>query len=195
MKILRLLNKKIFSIFLILFLSLKVIAEEQPIDIWNIDKNENSVQIKELDKKNETESKEVKESDIYKMQNQKKTNTIKLDDSLNTQKINIYGLYDPEDYGLDINMWSNSNGDQLKNIFLRLNKIDLSEDASEIMKIALLTNAYFPEINMSEKEFLDIRSNWLIKNSDLELIEEYLIKNQVFDLHPKLTRYVVDKHL
>ena len=72
MKILRLLNKKIFSIFLILFLSLKVIAEEQPIDIWNIDKNENSTQIKELDKKNETESKEVKESDIYKMQNLKK---------------------------------------------------------------------------------------------------------------------------
>ena len=195
MKILRLLNKKIFSIFLILFLSLKVIAEEQPIDIWNIDKNENSTQIKELDKKNETESKEVKESDIYKMQNQKKNDTIKLDESLNTQKINIYGLYDPEDYGLDINMWSNSNGDQLKSIFLRLNKIDLSEDASEIMKIALLTNAYFPESNISEKEFLEIRSNWLMKNSDLILIEEYLIKNQVFDLHPKLTRYVVDKYL
>ena len=139
--------------------------------------------------------KRLKESDIYKMQNQKKNNTIKLDDSLNTQKINIYGLYDPEDYGLDIDMWSNSNGDQLKSIFLRLNKIDLSEDASEIMKIALLTNAYSPENNISEKEFLDIKSNWLIKNSDIVLIEEYLIKNQVFDLHPKLTRYVVDKYL
>ena len=92
-------------------------------------------------------------------------------------------------------MWSNSNGDQLKSIFFRLNKIDLSEDASEIMKIALLTNAHSPEKNISQKEFLEIRSNWLIKNSDLILIEEYLIKNQVFDLHPKLTRYVVDKYL
>ena len=92
-------------------------------------------------------------------------------------------------------MWSNSNGDQLRNIFSRLNKIDLSEDASEIMKIALLTNAYSPENNISEKEFLNIKSKWLIKNSDIVLIEEYLIKNQVFDLHPKLTRYVVDKHL
>ena len=72
MKILRLLNNKIFSILFILFLSLKVFAEEQPIDIWNIDKNENSAQIEELDIKNEIESKEVKESDIYKMQNQKK---------------------------------------------------------------------------------------------------------------------------
>ena len=42
MKILRLLNKKIFSIILILFLSFKVFAEDQPIDIWNIDKNENN---------------------------------------------------------------------------------------------------------------------------------------------------------
>ncbi len=195
MKILRSLNNKIFSILLILFSSFKAFAEDQPIDIWNIEKNENNTQIEQLSIEKEKESKEVKESDIYKMQNQKKLNTIKLDDTLDVKKINIYGLFDPEDYDLDIDMWSNSNGDQLKSIFFRLNKIDLSKDASEIMQIALLTNAYLPEINISEKEFLDIRSNWLIKNSNLELIEEYLIKNQVFDLHPKLTRYVVDKYL
>ena len=67
-------------------------------------------------------------------------------------------MYDPEDYDLDINIWSNSNGDQLKSIISRLNKIDLSEDAAEIMKIALLTNAHTPKINISEKEFLNLRS-------------------------------------
>ncbi len=195
MKILRLLNKKNFSIIFIFFLSFKSYAEDQPIDIWNIDKNKNKTSIEKTILENEDELKEVKESDIFKMQNLKKTESIKLDESLNIQKINIYGLYDPEDNGLDINMWSNSNGDQLKSIFFRLNKIDLSDDAAEIMKIALLTNAHSPENNISEKEFLEIRSNWLIKNSDLELIEQYLIKNQVFDLHPKLTRYVVDKYL
>ena len=91
MKILRLLNKIIFSILFILFLCLKVFAEEQPIDIWNIDKNEKNAQIKELDIKNEIDSNEVKDSNIYKMQNQKKYNTIKLDNTLDTQKINIYG--------------------------------------------------------------------------------------------------------
>ena len=195
MKILRLLNKKNFSIIFIFFLSFKSYAEDQPIDIWNIDKNKNKTSIEKTILENEDELKEVKESDIFKMQNLKKTESIKLDESLNIQKINIYGLYDPEDNGLDIDMWSNSNGDQLKSIFFRLNKIDLSDDAAEIMKIALLTNAHSPENNISEKEFLEIRSNWLIKNSDLVLIEEYLIKNQVFDLHPKLTRYVVDKYL
>ena len=73
MKILRLLNNKIFSISLILFLSFKVFAEDQPIDIWNIEKNENNTQIEQLSIESKKESKEVKESDIYKMQKQKKT--------------------------------------------------------------------------------------------------------------------------
>ena len=100
-------------------------------------------------------------------------------------------MYDPEDYDLNINMWSNSDGDQLKNIFNKIDKIKLSDDATEIMKIALLTNAYYPKKNISEKEFLDLKTNWLIKNNNLELIEEYLIKNQVFDLHPKLTKFLI----
>ena len=92
-------------------------------------------------------------------------------------------------------MWSNSNGVQLKNIFLRLSKIDLSDDANEIINITLLTNAYSPALNISEEEFLKLRSEWLIKNSDLTLIEEYLIKNQNINLHPKLTKYLLDQYL
>ena len=38
MKILRLLNKKYFSILLILLIGFSSYAEEQPVDIWNIDK-------------------------------------------------------------------------------------------------------------------------------------------------------------
>ncbi len=195
MKILKLLNKKIFSIILILILSFKAYGEDKPIDIWNISQNESNSSINEVTEGNKEDLIEEKKTDIFKMQTQKQIDQINLDESLDTKNINIYGLYDPEDYGLDMQMWSNSNGDELRNIFLRLDKIDLSKDASELMKIVLLTNAYSPKNNISEKEFLKIRSNWLIKNSDLELIEEYLIKNQILDLHPKLTRYVVDKHL
>ena len=42
-------------------------------------------------------------------------------------------------------MWSNSDGDQLKNIFSKLLKLNLSNDASEILNISLLTNAYTPK--------------------------------------------------
>ena len=41
MKILRLLNNSYLSILLIIFLlSYKALAEDQPVDIWNIDKKE-----------------------------------------------------------------------------------------------------------------------------------------------------------
>ena len=32
------------------------------------------------------------------------------------------------------------------------------------MDILLLTNAYYPKQNITEEQFLEIKSNWLIKN-------------------------------
>ena len=92
-------------------------------------------------------------------------------------------------------MWSNSNGDQILDIFKRINKIDLSKDASEILKILLLTNAYYPEINISKEQFLALKSNWLIKNSNLQLIEDYLLSNQIINDNPRLTKFLVDDYL
>ena len=197
MKILKLLNKKIFLIMIALSLAISVNAEEQPVDIWNLDKKlednvlSDSKKIEQQDIEIETSS----EIDIYKMQTHKKKNSIELDENLIENKTELFGLFDPEDNSLDINMWSYSDGDQLKKIFSKLNKITLSEDASEIMRVSLLTNAYSPKKNISEKEFLKIRSNWLIKNSDLDLIEQYLIRNQIINYHPDLTKYLVDEYL
>jgi len=197
MKTLRLLNRSLFFALFFYFISINTHAEDQPVDIWNIEKKqiENNSSSNERTSIEDSNVKKKLESEIYKMQSQKKTDSIELDQSLKTQNINIYGLYDPQDYNLDMNMWLNSNGNQLRNIFSRLNKIELSEDASEIMNIVLLTNAYSPNIDMTESEFLKLRSQWLIKNSDLVLIEEYLVKNQNFDLHPSLVRYLLDKYL
>ena len=196
MKILKLLSRKNFLIIFFVVLSFNAHSEDKPVDIWNIDKKEQSQLNESSDQNKDEKDLEIKSAtDIYSLQSQKETNSIKLDESLNTKEVKIYGLYDPEEYDLDIDMWSKSNGNQLKNIFLRLNKIKLSEDAKEIMKIALLTNSYAPNIEITEKEFLNLKSEWLIKNSDLNLIEEYLVKNQVFDLNPKLTRYLLDQYL
>ena len=59
----------------------------------------------------------------------KKTSEIELDQNLDSKEIIITGLYDPEDYDLDIYMWTNSDGDQLKDLFGRISNLDLSEDA------------------------------------------------------------------
>ena len=194
MKILRLLNKKNLSIIIIYLLSfISVIAEDKPVDIWNIDKTE----IEDTIEKNSSAEKieVISESSIYDMQADKKKDPIKLDLELKSKEIKIAGLYDPDDYGLDINMWTNSDGLKLKNLLKNIDKYNLSNDASEILNISMLTNAYYPNQNITEQEFLEIKSNWLIKDSNFELIEEYLLKNQIINLHPELMKYLVDKYL
>jgi hypothetical protein len=193
MKILKLLNKKNLSIVIFSLFSFSSIAEDKPVDIWNINKQEaETISEENISIKNKQEA---SENSIYKMQSDKNEDSIKLDQKLTSKTIKIAGLYDPQDYGLDINMWSNSDGSTLKKLFNNIDKYDLSKDASEILNISLLTNAYYPNKNITDQEFLKFKTKWLIKNSDLDLIEEYLIKNQVVNLHPELMRYIVDKYL
>ena len=194
MKILKLLNKKNLSIIVILlvfpFLS---IAEDEPVDIWNIDKKEIETTSEESVIINQPA--EITENSIYQMQTSRDANSIELDQNLISKETKIVGLYDPQDYGLSIDMWSNSDGLVLKKLFKSIDNYNLSKDSSEILNVSLLTNAYYPNQNITEKEFLKFKSNWLIKNSNLELIEEYLIKNQISNLHPDLMRFIVDHYL
>ena len=121
---------------------------------------------------------QVLETSIYDLQSNNQNDNVEVDSSLNSKELKIIGLYDPEDYDLKIDMWANSNGDQLKNLFSNLAKMNLSDDASELLNIVLLTNAYYPNINIQEEEFLKIKSDWLIKNKDRDLIENYLMRRK-----------------
>ena len=197
MKILKLLNRKYFSIITIFFLMIvNSFSENQPVDIWNVDKNQTQENLEDKESKSDLDMKlETNSIDVFNMQTDTENFLIKIDKTLNSKEIKILGIYDPEDFGLTMDMWSNSNGDQLKYLFSNLAKINLSKDAAELMNIVLLTNAYYPKKNISEKNFLKIKSDWLIKYNDLKLIEEYLIKNNIINLHPKLTKFLVDKLL
>ncbi|MDC0984068.1 hypothetical protein OAR10_01520 [Candidatus Pelagibacter sp.] len=193
MKISKLLNKKNLSIVIFSLISLSSFAEDKPVDIWNLEKQEDeTISEENLSIENKQD---VSESSIYKMQSDKNEDSIKLDQELTSKTIKIAGLYDPQEYGLDINMWSNSDGSTLKKLFNNIDKYELSKDASEILNISLLTNAYYPNQNITDQEFLKFKTKWLIKNSNLDLIEEYLIKNQVTNIHPGLMRYMVDRYL
>ena len=192
MKILKLLSKKdLLIIFFFLFFGFSVQSEDA-IDIWKIEQKKTE----KVDAIDGIEEKESTQNSIYKMQSQKNNESnIETDQTFFSKEIKIIGLYDPAENGLDINMWSNSNGDQILNIFKRINKIDLSKDASEILDILLLTNAYYPETNISKDQFLELKSNWLIKNSNFQLIEKYLLENQIINDQPKLAKLLVDNYL
>ena len=109
MKILKLLNKKNLSIITIYLLStISVVAEDKPVDIWNIDKKATEITTEEI-----STIEKISESSIYEMQTNKQKNKIKLNKELVSKDIKIAGLYDPEEYGLSIYMWSNSDGFKL----------------------------------------------------------------------------------
>ena len=161
MKILKLLNKKNLSIIIFSLFSFSSVAEDKPVDIWNINKQEvETISEENLSIKNKQE---VSESSIYKMQSDKNEEPIKLDQKLTSKTIKIAGLYYPQDYGLDINMWSNSDGLTLKKLFNNIDKYDLSKDASEILNISLLTNAYYPNQNITDQEFQKLKQSGSLK--------------------------------
>ena len=176
MKTSKLLNKKYLSIliaFLLIFFS-NTYAEDTPVDIWDLEKEpkEDSSNLIIEEGSESNQPKTIIEKNIS-------TEEINVIDSnlLDGDKINIIGLYDPEDNGLTINMWSYSNGKEIKSILKKLNKMNLSKDAKEILDIVLLTNSYFPEENITEEEFIDFKTNYLIDNNDKNLIKLYLTKN------------------
>jgi hypothetical protein len=121
MKNLKLLSKNYFLVILFsLFFGFATNAQE-PVDIWNIgekkpEENTNPIET-------ETE-KNIPQNGIYEMQSKKEGETsIEETQTLISKEIKLVGIYDPAENGLDINMWSNSNGDQILNIFKRINKL------------------------------------------------------------------------
>ena len=193
MKISKLLNKNYLSIFIILFILLNsfVAAEDEPVDIWNLEKkleeNKSEIVLKDNDISVNTT--------IQIQTNQSNEFEIVKGNKLNSNNINLAGLYDPAENGLTIDMWFNSDGNEIVSIFNRINKIKLSNDAKEILDIALLTNSYFPKKNISEDKFLNYKTDYLIQNGNLELIKLYLLKNQNNSNNSKLLRYYVEEYL
>ncbi len=193
MKILKLLNKNYLSIFIIQFILLNsfVAAQEEAVDIWKLEK-------KLEENKSETilQDNDISTNSIIQIQT-KQNNEFEIikGSKLDSNNIILAGLYDPAENGLKIDMWFNSDGNEIASIFNRINKIKLSNDAKEILDIALLTNSYFPRKNIIEEEFLNYKTNYLIQYGNLELIKLYLLKNQNNLNNSKLMRYYIDEHL
>ena len=194
MKTLKLSSRNFLIYICLLSFSFSLHATDEPIDIWKSSEKKNNESL-ELDSSLDVDDNLNNEVSIFKIEKSKGIEDIIEDTTLNSKKIKITGLYDPQDYDLDLNMWTNSNGDQLKNLFGRIAKLNLSEDAAELMNISILTNANHPKNGITEKEFLKFKSDWLIKNSNLDLIEAYLSKNQILNDNPKLAKFLIDQHL
>tara|TARA_B100000989_G_scaffold298431_1_gene287746 strand:- start:3612 stop:5351 length:1740 start_codon:yes stop_codon:yes gene_type:complete len=188
MKKSKLLNNLKFSFLIILFTSLTIskIYSNEPIDIWDLENKEDALENNSLEENSST-------SIFSKKKN--KNFAILSDDNLNLSKINLIGLYDPQVNNLNIDMWSNSNGDQIKSIMKKISKIKLSQDASEILEIALLTNSYSPKNQITFDEFNNYKIDFLIKKKDFDLTKKFFLSNKNIPNSQKLAKSYIDHYL
>ena len=181
---------KIFLRLLIVFFILTPLGGEEKIDIWN-NKEKNKL---ETNPKNL--SKENKKIQLNKIQSVESNTRIEIDDNakINEEQVKVYGVYDPADYDFNLNMWSSTKAEDVRASMKRIKKIKLSKTSNEILENILLSFS-FPPSGMNDKEFIDLKINWLINNNRLELIEDFLKRNEEFEGKDRAVQYLVDQNI
>ena len=185
-----LLNLNKFFIFVVFFIFLifnSTFAENEPSDIWGSDEsinqdnnsttNKNKTIIKNF---NLSENKTIDQID---------ENIIGIDDR------SVVGIIDPEKNNFNLNMWSNTDGEEVKKVLKRINKLKLSDLSENLLFQILFTNAYAPQKNLSPKEFLKIKINWLVKNKRINNLETFIKNNPEVGQSEKATRFLINEYL
>ena len=175
--------------FLIIF-SLPPLFSEEKIDIWKDKKDITSESIKKIPSKskinNNLESSQTIQA-LEKIQIQEGV-------EIQSEDQQVFGIYEPANYNFSLNMWSQTKAEDLRSSLKRLNKINLSKSSNEILESILFSFSYPPQ-GMTEKEFVNLKINWLIKHDRVELIESFLKQNEQFDSKSKAVQYLVDKNI
>ena len=192
MKILKLLNKFVYKV--IFFWSLKIMIfanANEPVDIWSKDNNVDKISTEQINANIDGGNIEIKDIN----ESTELSENFFLEENILEKNTSLVGLYDPQDNDLTIDMWKRSDGDQINSLVDKILKMELSNDAHEIFKIAILTNSYIPKNNMDEKKFNNYKINYLIKKNDFNLINEFLLKNKTLENNHQLIIKYVDNFL
>ena len=182
------LNRYISSLILIISF-LPLYAEEQ-IDIWNKDKKKNSEINKSESDRSNTNTNPKTITSI------KADSKIKIEEQIldNSKDAKIFGIYDPAENNFDLNMWSKTEAEDVRSSLVRINKIKLSSTATKLFESTIFSFAYPPQ-GMDDKEFIDLKINWLIENKRTDLIENILNQNEIFHNKKKVIQYLVDQNI
>ena len=188
MKNSKLLNSLIFQLLLTIVFSIQLIAAES-IDIWKgsseikIESAESNQINLDDEKKSLFEERQIVKTNIFQENNE----------DLDFNK--VYGLFDPEENDLSLEIWIESDGKILLEQLKRIETINLSKDSEELLIKILFTNSYLPVKNINSSDFLDYKLEWLIKKDKVNIMEEFLSKNPDIENNTNLLKYLIDKDL
>ena len=179
-----------YFIGLILIFFCSHLFSEEKIDIWKNKKErpQQNLEVEERDNQGNSNSKisePIKALDKIKIQ---ESSTIQ------SEEKNVFGIYEPSSYGFNLNMWSETKAEDLRSSLKRLKKIELSKSSNEILEAILFSFSYPPQ-GMTEKEFVDLKINWMIEHDRTNLIESFLKQNDQFDSKRKAVEYLVNKNI
>ena len=188
MKISKLLNSLSFLLLLTAIFSIRLLATE-PVDIWK-DNSEIKTEPAELKQINLDEEKNslFEEKPIIKTEIFQERNN-----DLDFNK--VYGLFDPEENDLSLEIWTESDGKILLEHLKRIEKMNLSKDSEELFIKILFTNSYLPIKNIDSADFLNYKLEWLVKKNKINIIEEFLSKNPTLENNTNLLKYLIEEHL
>ena len=183
------LNKLAHFIFFFSILIFNFTISFAAVDIWKENEEKNN---KSNQNNNEQEIKIEKpelSDDINKI-------IIKIDENeiVDSNK-SVIGIFDPEENNFSLNMWSESDGEEIKKILKRIDQLDLSKLSEDLLYQVLFTNAYPPKINLNSEEFLKIKIDWLIKNKRIKNLETLLQKNPEAGQSTKAVKFLIDEYL
>jgi len=184
------LNKIKLLTFLFVALHLNfAFADNDPNDIWEdseqkIEKNSQTSQDEDIKIESPILSKEINKI------------VIAIDeDKIDNQTQSVIGIFDPAENNFNLDMWSQSDGDDIKKILKRISKLKLSKLSEELLFQVLFTNSYPPKKNLNPNEFLKIKVNWLIKRKRIKDLENLLKNNKEVGKNSKAIEFLINEYL
>ena len=178
-----------FVIFFIVLTFNSSFSEDEPADIWEKKENKNEQNNQTSNEKDITIESPILSDDVNKI-------IVKIDeDKIKETRQSVIGIFDPEEHNFNLNMWAQTDGEEIKKILNRINKLKLSKLSEDLLFLVLFTNSYSPQKNLNSEEFLKIKINWLIKRKRIEDLETLLRTNPEVGQNPEAVKFLINEYL
>ena len=185
------LNKLVFFSFIFVNLIFHpVLGEEEPADIWGKKENKDEQSLEDESTKDITIESPILSGDVSKV-------VIKIDENeiIEENKPSVIGIFDPEKNNFNLEMWALTDGEDIKKVLKRIDKLKLSKLSEDLLFQVLFTNSYSPKKNLDSDEFLKIKINWLIKKKRIKDLEILLKNNHEVGKNSKAVKFLVNEYL
>ena len=178
-----------FLLFFTILVFNSSFAADVAVDIWKKQESQNQQSNENDDEKEITIESPIVSEGVNKI-------TITIDEQkIGKSTQDVVGIFDPAVNNFSLDMWSTSDGNEIKKILNRINKLKLSKLSEDLLFQVLFTNAYPPKKNLTSEEFLKIKIDWLVKNRRINDLEMLLKSSPEAGKSKKALKFLVDEYL